>query len=165
MRSLIRLAAMGPAVLLGAALAAAPATTANAATPADGDPSARYILADDLDGPWPEPPIYSTGGRSLVLTINDGYSSSPYGRQVYLVCSPVQSSTHPYAWSACNQLSRARGDVEEVRAFTPWFGCSRLYRPVTVTANGWWDGDYIRYQRTFDNTCSLRERTGSVFRF
>ncbi|MDF5756474.1 SSI family serine proteinase inhibitor [Spongiactinospora sp. TRM90649] len=162
MRSLFRLAAMGPAILLGALLAATPAT---AGTSAPGDEPNYYTMPGEL-GPWPEPPVYGTGARTVALTVNDGYSAgNNYGRHVYLVCSPVRGTSHPYAWSACNQLERAEGNIEDIRAITPWFGCTRQYRPVTVTANGWWDGRYIRYQRTFDNSCSMRARTGSIFRF
>ncbi|MCG5214267.1 SSI family serine proteinase inhibitor [Streptosporangium soli] len=156
MRRFARLAALGPALLIGATLATATpaaAATEGVTTPPPGD----------VFSWWPWQPEYSPR-RTLTLTISESWQSYDQpDRRVQLVCSPRHSG-HPNAWSACIQLARANGNPAYLRP-TWGLACTREYNPVTVTANGVWDGNYIRYQRTFANSCTLNATTGSVYRF
>jgi hypothetical protein len=168
MRRLFRLAALGPTLLIGATLAAAPQASAVTATTAAVSTALGAAVGTppppvDVQSWWPWN-TYTTQRRALALTIIDGHATfEPFERRTVLVCSPNRSG-HPQAWLACGQLARAGGNPAFI---TPAWGvaCTREYDPVTVTANGVWDGRLIRYQQTFANSCTLGVATGAVYRY
>ncbi|MFI6451195.1 SSI family serine proteinase inhibitor [Streptosporangium amethystogenes] len=97
-------------------------------------------------------------GRDLSLTVAGRAGT----RSVQLSCAPV-FGTHPRAADACAALYPAQGDPARVRP--TWMGCVRVYDPVTASATGTWDGQYIQYRRTFSNECDMHAATGPVFEF
>ncbi|HEY8201194.1 MAG TPA: subtilase-type protease inhibitor [Actinomycetota bacterium] len=102
--------------------------------------------------------------RSVMkLTINDGETYDPgTARRVKLTCDPA-GGTHPDPKTACEQLHEVDGDFAKLDV-NPG-PCPLIYRPVTATAKGSWQGSPVDYQETFSNSCDLARQTGAVFAF
>jgi hypothetical protein len=100
-------------------------------------------------------------GSRLVLHTTAGASPA---RTVTLQCFPT-GGTHPNAAAACADVMKAGGDLAHVPAPAPQRACFMIYSPVTVTAQGQWRGQNVRYTKQFPNTCVMRDKTGSVFDF
>ncbi|KOU42309.1 subtilase-type protease inhibitor [Streptomyces sp. NPDC060334] len=84
-------------------------------------------------------------------------------RAVTLVCAPRPSGTHPDPVAACAELranGRALDALAEPRADA---ACTREWNPMTVTADGVWEGRRLSYTYTFGNPCGLRNSTGVLF--
>ncbi|MEU9835354.1 SSI family serine proteinase inhibitor [Streptosporangium sp. NPDC048047] len=114
-----------------------------------------------LPPPSVRPPF--PGVRQLTLSVARAYGPFTQPRTVWLSCSPVRG-THPNPYAACRELTPAQGNPAFVSVVSPIF-CSRIYQPVTARAYGSWNGRYIRFQRTYPNSCELRRATGLVFAF
>ncbi|MDR7301195.1 SSI family serine proteinase inhibitor [Haloactinomyces albus] len=99
----------------------------------------------------------------LHLTVDRGTGSDPY-RAVVLTCGPA-GGTHPKAASACENLDRAGGKFSGLRAGRDNAMCPLVYRPVTVTATGTWEGTPVKHEKTYSNACVLTAHTGPVFDF
>ncbi|WP_329221942.1 subtilase-type protease inhibitor [Streptomyces sp. NBC_01485] len=99
-------------------------------------------------------------GNWLQLTVTRGDTRSGDTRGTLLLCDPPQG--HSRAAEACDVLARAGGDVNAV----PGDGsriCPLVYAPVTVRAEGWWNGRLVDYRHTFGNDCEREALTGAVF--
>ncbi|MEW1911329.1 subtilase-type protease inhibitor [Kitasatospora sp. NPDC085895] len=103
---------------------------------------------------------------ALVLTLSHGQNTEPQAsvsRAVTLSCTPTPTGTHPAPEQACAQLENTGG------SFTALQGegaiCYHLADPVTVTAEGVWQGKRISYRETFANPCYLHSARGPVFDF
>jgi hypothetical protein len=103
----------------------------------------------------------ATQGSRLVLHTSAGDSPA---RTVTLQCYPT-GGTHPKAAQACADVARAGGDLAQMPANTNPRACFMIYSPVTVTAQGQWHGQAVRYAKKFPNSCVMRDKTGSVFDF
>ncbi|MEU2718701.1 SSI family serine proteinase inhibitor [Streptomyces sp. NPDC007205] len=88
----------------------------------------------------------------------------PPDRWVVLGCHPTWSVGHPGAREACPTLDSVAGDFGELNV-NPHGLCCKIYKPVTVTAQGWWRGKKVSYEKTFTNSCELQKTTGAVFAF
>ncbi|MFF6994478.1 SSI family serine proteinase inhibitor [Streptomyces sp. NPDC008313] len=77
-----------------------------------------------------------------------------------LLCDPPQG--HAHAAEACDELGAAQGDVGRIPAKKEVY-CSMIYAPVTVTAQGEWNGRRTEYQKTYPNACTMEAETGAVF--
>jgi hypothetical protein len=96
-----------------------------------------------------------------VLHTNAGTSPE---RTVTLQCEPT-GGTHPKAAQACADVAKAGGDLAQMPASTNSRACFMIYAPVTVTAQGEWQGQAVRFTEKFPNSCVMRDKTGSVFDF
>lgn len=103
----------------------------------------------------------ATQGSRLVLHTSAGNSPE---RTVTLQCYPT-GGTHPKAAQACADVTRAGGDLAQMPANANPRACFMIYSPVTVTAQGQWHGQAVRYTKKFPNTCVMHDKTGSVFDF
>ncbi|MEU2516994.1 SSI family serine proteinase inhibitor [Streptomyces syringium] len=102
----------------------------------------------------------------LVLTLARGDGTDPGApiiRAVTLTCMPQASGTHPHAQKACDLLGEVDGYIADLSG-SPG-ACTREYMPVTVTADGVWQGRRVTYEQTFDNWCILLRARGVVFNF
>ncbi|MFB9834675.1 SSI family serine proteinase inhibitor, partial [Actinoallomurus acaciae] len=103
----------------------------------------------------------ATQGSRLVLHATAGNAPE---RTVTLQCYPT-GGTHPKAAQACSDVARSGGDLAQMPANTNPRACFMIYSPVTVTAQGQWHGQAVRYTKKFPNTCVMHDKTGSVFDF
>lgn len=101
--------------------------------------------------------------RALILTVTSGDESESDlpDRYAFLNCRPVGGS-HPAAKEACAALAKVNGDPAGLRP-REGTNCPMVFSPVTVTANGIWDGRYFWYRHTFGNRCEARSVAGGVF--
>jgi hypothetical protein len=100
-------------------------------------------------------------GSRLVLHTTAGTSPE---HTVTLQCEPA-GGTHPKAAEACADVAKAGGDLAQMPANTNPRACFMIYAPVTVTAQGKWQGQPVRFTEKFPNSCVMRDKTGSVFDF
>ncbi|GAB2520347.1 subtilase-type protease inhibitor [Nocardia heshunensis] len=103
---------------------------------------------------------------ALTLTVAQGESleTASSQRSVVLVCAPTVLGTHPAAASACDELTTAGGDFEKLHG-RPMRMCPMIYDPVTVAADGVWQGNPVSYRHTYPSMCAAGNRSTSVFEF
>ncbi|WP_216211291.1 subtilase-type protease inhibitor [Amycolatopsis aidingensis] len=111
----------------------------------------------------PQGPDGRESTRALILTISEGERPRPDAAKAVLTCDPA-GGTHPLSEAACAELAAVNGDVAAVE-LEPQRPCYLIYRPVTVTAHGPWNGRPISYRETFPNDCVLDVIKGPIFRF
>lgn len=104
--------------------------------------------------------------NALVLTIADGETAATATplRAVTLTCAPTPGGTHPSPAEACAELRAVGGEFSALRGDQER-ACVKIYNPVVATAEGVWEGQRVRYERTFGNTCDLANQAGPVFSF
>ncbi|MPZ81996.1 MAG: serine protease [Actinophytocola sp.] len=95
----------------------------------------------------------------LRLATPDGASST-----VRLECDPAGGS-HPNAKPACDEVSVAGGDFDELPGTPQLTACTMEYRPVVASVRGRWEGMRVRWTHEYSNSCTLRVDTGVVFAF
>ncbi|MEV0051706.1 SSI family serine proteinase inhibitor [Saccharopolyspora shandongensis] len=83
-------------------------------------------------------------------------------RNAFLTCEPAGGS-HPYAQDACQALRDVNGDFNLLS--TGNSTCPLVYRPVTLTAQGRWQGKPVTFEKTYSNECVAGVATGKVFSF
>lgn len=102
----------------------------------------------------------------LVFTLVRGVDANlnaPIIRAATLTCFPKIAGSHPFARNACKLLDGAQGSIADLAGKR--HVCTAEYIPVTVTAEGVWQGQRIRYEETFENRCVLLSERGTVFDF
>jgi hypothetical protein len=102
-------------------------------------------------------------GTTLQLTKVAGAGDSVKRLESLLLCNPV-GGDHPNGAAACRDLGVASSDFDRLPG-DPRGVCGAVYDPVTVTANGIWEGKPVDFAKTYDNPCKLYLRTGPVFEF
>ncbi|MGY0063076.1 subtilase-type protease inhibitor [Streptomyces sp. LZ34] len=105
---------------------------------------------------------------ALVLSYGEGedVGSAPVRRAVTLSCRPTPTGTHPTPGQACAELRAADGAFQALTARTePGRACTKEWRPVTVTAEGVWEGRRVWYEHTFPNPCFKNNLRSQVFDF
>ncbi|CAM5336674.1 subtilase-type protease inhibitor [Streptomyces avidinii] len=102
---------------------------------------------------------------ALVLSVTDGDSATggTVLRAVTLVCAPRAGGTHPAAAAACSELRANGPELDALAQPRPESACTREWAPVTVTADGVWQGRRLSYSYTYANSCGLRNSTGVLF--
>ncbi|WP_079143275.1 SSI family serine proteinase inhibitor [Streptomyces noursei] len=102
---------------------------------------------------------------ALVLTsTRAGINPTPAPSEfAVLLCNPARG-THPHGEQACKALTAADGNIKKVN-INPRGMCPDIYSPITVTAQGWWNGKKVSYENTFGNSCELSRSTGIIFAF
>lgn len=110
------------------------------------------------------PQLYAPS--ALVLTVGHGESAATAApeRAVTLSCAPPPSGTHPSLAEACAELRAARGDFDALSDRGEAL-CTKEYDPVTVTADGVWQGRRVTHERTFSNECVMNSSGTAVFSF
>jgi hypothetical protein len=106
------------------------------------------------------PAARADGSTQLVLKATTG-TGAPHS--VTLRCDPA-AGTHPKAAQACSDLVRSHGEISATRDKSPR-ACFMIYSPITVSAEGTWQGQSVNFGTKFPNTCALRAKTGSIFDF
>lgn len=102
---------------------------------------------------------------ALVLSVTDGEDtvSGTVLRAVTLVCAPRPGGTHPDPAAACAELQAHAPDLDALAEPRPDAACTREWSPLTVTAEGVWQGRRMSYTYTYANPCALWNSTGTVF--
>ncbi|QDY77401.1 subtilase-type protease inhibitor [Streptomyces qinzhouensis] len=136
------------ALMLGVA---GTALSTAAAQPAAGPAGARALYAPS----------------ALVLTVGPGETraGTTAERAVTLSCAPRATGTHPAAADACRELRSVGGDFRALPSELPQTLCTREWAPVTVTADGVWDGRRVGWSGTYNNSCEMAATLGVVFDF
>lgn len=99
---------------------------------------------------------------TLSLTIEAGENGVQSA--VDLQCDPPDG-THPDAKTACAELTLVGGNFDNLPATPELTNCTMEFRPVLVSARGWWEGDKVSWDYEFSNPCTMHAGTGSVFAF
>ncbi|MEU6214233.1 subtilase-type protease inhibitor [Streptomyces sp. NPDC047023] len=104
---------------------------------------------------------------ALVLSVSAGADADTGTvlRAVTLVCAPTPGGTHPNPGAACRELRAAGAQLDPLAAPAADAVCTREWNPMTVTADGVWQGQRFGYAYTFANPCGLRNTTGALFDF
>ncbi|MCX4524319.1 MULTISPECIES: subtilase-type protease inhibitor [unclassified Streptomyces] len=109
--------------------------------------------------------LYAPSALVLGITAGEDASSGTVLRAVTLVCAPTPRGTHPSPAAACAEL-RANFDTLDAVTEPEWgTACTREWNPMTVTADGVWQGRRMSYSYTFGNPCGLHNTSGSLFGF
>jgi hypothetical protein len=101
----------------------------------------------------------SAGATRLTLRTSTGA-----GHSVMLSCDPPGGS-HPKAAQACEDVAKSNGDLQQLPANANPRACFMIYAPVTVSAQGDWHGQPMRFRAQYPNTCVMRDKTGAIFDF
>ncbi|MFP8940155.1 subtilase-type protease inhibitor [Streptomyces fenghuangensis] len=103
---------------------------------------------------------------ALVLTVGKGEdpATATVLRAVVLSCSPVPGGTHPAPAEACGELRSADGEFASLVESGDRM-CPMVWDPVTVTADGVWEGRRVSYAHTFSNACVMADTAPAVFSF
>ncbi|MDX3231547.1 subtilase-type protease inhibitor [Streptomyces sp. ME19-01-6] len=105
---------------------------------------------------------------ALVLSYGEGEdaASAPVRRAVTLSCHPTPAGTHPTPRRACAELRAVDGTFRALTARTEHGRvCTKEWRPVTVTAEGVWEGRRVWYEHTFPNPCLKNSLRSQLFGF
>ncbi|MFF3325536.1 subtilase-type protease inhibitor [Streptomyces sp. NPDC002889] len=109
--------------------------------------------------------LYAPSALVLTVTAGDDAANGTVLRAVTLGCAPRATGTHPAAAEACAELraNEARFDAITTRGSNA--ACTKQWDPVTVTADGVWEGKRVSYVHTFGNACTKGHGSGVVFGF
>ncbi|MFI1285659.1 subtilase-type protease inhibitor [Streptomyces sp. NPDC020858] len=95
---------------------------------------------------------------ALVFTVAQGDDEAPSTvvRASTLSCAPTAVGTHPDPQAACAALASTGGALDRLVASPdPDRACPMHYAPVTVTADGVWQGTRVAWKYTFSNGCVM----------
>ncbi|MEU9253717.1 subtilase-type protease inhibitor [Streptomyces sp. NPDC048270] len=93
---------------------------------------------------------------AVVLTVAQGEDADTVERASTLSCAPTAQGTHPDPKAACTALAATAGSLDALLAAPdPNRACPMHYAPVTVTAEGVWEGSRISWKHTFSNACTM----------
>ncbi|MFD3538173.1 subtilase-type protease inhibitor [Streptomyces sp. NPDC058662] len=109
--------------------------------------------------------LYPPSALVLGLTAGEDADAGTVVRAVTLVCAPAPAGTHPAPAAACAELRANRAGWDALAAPAADTACTREWNPMTVTADGVWEGARVDYAYTFANPCGLRNSTGVLFDF
>ncbi|MDH6541422.1 SSI family serine proteinase inhibitor [Streptomyces lavendulae] len=107
--------------------------------------------------------MYAPSALVVSVTAGPDAAHGTVLRAATLVCAPRPSGTHPDAAAACAELKANGPALDALAAPRPNSACTREWNPVTVTADGVWQGRRLSYTYTFGNPCGLRASTGVLF--
>ncbi|MCY0928125.1 subtilase-type protease inhibitor [Streptomyces sp. H27-H1] len=107
--------------------------------------------------------LYAPSALVLSVTDGDDPTSGTVLRAVTLVCAPRPGGTHPDPAAACAELQAHAPDLDALAEPRPDAACTREWSPVTVTAEGVWQGSRMSYSYTYANPCALWHSTGTAF--
>ncbi|WP_250030456.1 SSI family serine proteinase inhibitor [Paractinoplanes maris] len=123
------------------------------------------LLAAALIGPVPDPPpTYGSPPRPTTESaVTLSYQADAgFAMAVKLTCGPPGGG-HPRAAQACATLEQVGADPGRITQTST--ACVLLYKPVTATLSGTWQGREVSWTHRFGNSCEMRRATGVLFRF
>lgn len=163
MRSIARAAACG-AVL---ALSSLSLTGAAGAIPTGAPAEGASIGGVPASGTEPAGAESLYAPSALVLTVTDGadHETGTVRRAVTLSCAPAPSGSHPDPAAACSELKKNDAKFDSITTSATNRVCTKEWEPVTVTADGVWEGKRVEYVHTFSNSCAMNGGRGVVFTF
>ncbi|MFI2372661.1 subtilase-type protease inhibitor [Streptomyces sp. NPDC018833] len=109
--------------------------------------------------------LYAPSALVLTVTAGEDALNGSVLRAVTLGCAPTASGTHPDPEAACAELRAAEARFEAITTADGGVMCTRQWDPVTVTADGVWDGKRVSFTHTFGNACLKDGSDGVVFGF
>ncbi|MFE5621199.1 SSI family serine proteinase inhibitor [Streptomyces virginiae] len=109
--------------------------------------------------------LYAPSALVLSVTAGPDADTGTVMRAVTLVCAPRPGGTHPNPAAACRELRAAGSQLDPLAAPAADAVCTREWNPMTVTADGVWQGRRLHYTYTFANPCGLRNTAGALFDF
>ncbi|MGY1496581.1 SSI family serine proteinase inhibitor [Streptomyces sp. QTS52] len=112
-----------------------------------GSTPAQAVSQEDVRGNW------------FYVTVSRGEPGATDTHGTLMLCDPPLG--HAQAARACAELAAVDGDIGAIPPRKTL--CPMLYAPVTVHAEGEWNGRPRKYDRTYSNGCELGARTGAVF--
>lgn len=115
-----------------------------AAGPAQAAPRSTFPLSDN----W------------LYLTVAHGETLTADKHGTLLLCDPLPLG-YARAAEACADLRSAGGDIARIPQRKVF--CPMIYAPVTVHAQGQWNGLPVDYRKTYSSKCVMEAQTGAVF--
>ncbi|MGW6688064.1 SSI family serine proteinase inhibitor [Streptomyces sp. NPDC054961] len=93
---------------------------------------------------------------AVVLAVAQGEDASTVVRASALSCAPTAQGTHPDPKAACAALKATAGTLETLLAAPDSNrACPMHYDPVTVSADGVWQGKRVSWKHTFSNGCVM----------
>ncbi|GHB50971.1 subtilase-type protease inhibitor [Streptomyces cirratus] len=93
---------------------------------------------------------------AVVLAVGQGENGVTVVRAATLSCAPTAQGTHPDPKAACTALAATAGSLDTLLAAPDRHRvCPMHYDPVTVTADGVWQGSRISWKHTFANACAM----------
>lgn len=99
-----------------------------------------------------------SGPSAMVFTITQGNGTTPGTvlRAAVLSCAYSAEGTHPAPRAACDAMNDTEGRFDRLLA-APDRGrpCTKRFDPVTVTADGVWQGDRVAWKHSFANACVM----------
>ncbi|WP_158607843.1 subtilase-type protease inhibitor [Nocardia panacis] len=106
------------------------------------------------------------GPSAFTLTVGEGEAigTAANQRTVWLVCAPTVFGTHPKSGQACGELAEAAGNFDKLKGRGTRF-CPFVYRPITVSAQGVWNGTKVSWQHKYANSCERENTDSFVFDF
>ncbi|MFD0430909.1 SSI family serine proteinase inhibitor [Streptomyces zhihengii] len=108
--------------------------------------------------------LYAPSALVLTVTAGDDALSGTVLRAVTLGCAPRRAApTRPPR--RLRRTPRRAGRFDAGTTTAPGVSCTRQWDPVTVTADGVFDGKRVSYTHVFGNTCLQGASTGVVFDF
>ncbi|WP_249997819.1 SSI family serine proteinase inhibitor [Actinoplanes sp. M2I2] len=118
-----------------------------------------------LIGPVPDPkPTYGSAPRPTTRSeVTLSYlADAGFAMAVKLTCDPPGGG-HPRAVQACATLEQVDADPGRIPRTST--ACILLYKPITATLSGTWQGRDVSWTHRFGNSCEMRRATGVLFRF
>ncbi|MGW7457432.1 subtilase-type protease inhibitor [Streptomyces sp. NPDC054797] len=109
--------------------------------------------------------LYTPSSLVLGVTAGPDAATGRVLRAVTLVCAPKPGGTHPNPAAACAELRASGSQLDELAQPASDAVCTREWNPMTVTADGVWQGRRLSYTYTFANPCGLWNSTGVLFDF
>lgn len=109
--------------------------------------------------------LYAPSALVLGVTAGPDADTGTVLRAVTLVCAPTPGGTHPDPIAACGELRATGSELDPLAAPAADAVCTREWNPMTVTADGVWEGRRLSYTYTFGNPCGFRNTTGVLFDF
>ncbi|MEU1282195.1 subtilase-type protease inhibitor [Streptomyces sp. NPDC005805] len=109
--------------------------------------------------------LYAPSALVLTVTTGDETLDGTVLRAVTLDCAPAARGSHPAPRAACAELRAQAGRFEATVTPDPDIACTRQWDPVTVTADGVWEGKRVAYRHTFGNPCMKGTAKGVLFGF
>ncbi|MFD5417811.1 subtilase-type protease inhibitor [Streptomyces sp. NPDC127069] len=107
--------------------------------------------------------LYAPSALVVSVTAGQDAAAGTVLRAVTLVCAPRPGGTHPSPAAACAELRANAASLDALAAPRPDSACTREWNPVTVTADGVWQGRRMSWTYTFGNPCGLRSSNGVLF--
>ncbi|MFJ6940787.1 subtilase-type protease inhibitor [Streptomyces sp. NPDC101132] len=109
--------------------------------------------------------LYAPSALVLTLVDGDDVEEGTVLRAVTLSCMPTATGTHPDPAGACTELRASNAAFDILAATGSGAMCTREWRPLTVTADGIWEGTRVSFRHTFANRCALEHSSDAVFSF